>query len=123
LVSATLALGKRRRILHAEGLLTDGPYGGGLTSRAYVLDIEVNGLPMQPDGIGFTEMIEDCGLGRAPDQNCTVLGHWWLDLDDPANAALIDVPITVTLTGGDYLGSAAVGSQVDVSLRVRLEET
>ena len=31
-------------------------------------------------------------------------------MDDPANAALLGVPITVTLVGGDISGGPAVGS-------------
>src|SRR5437867_619841 len=43
-LSATLAKGKSKRVLTAEGLLTDGPYAV-LIPRAFVLDISVNGLP------------------------------------------------------------------------------
>lgn len=44
-------------------------------------------------------------------------------MDDPANAALIGVPIIVTLVGGDPSGGSAVGNEVvDMSLRVRLEK-
>ena len=43
-------------------------------------------------------------------------------MDDPANAALLGVPITVTLVGGDPSGGPAVGNPVDMSLRVRLEK-
>ena len=69
-------------------------------------------------------MTEDCGLTRSdPDRKCTAVGHWWLDMDDPANAALLGVPITVTLVGGDPSGGPAVGGDpVDMSLRVRLEK-
>src|SRR2546426_2803913 len=120
-LTATLAKGKTKRILHAEGILTDGGLGI-VASRAYALAITLNGLQMHPSGLGPAEAVEDCGAVRAdPDAFCTVTGHWWLDMDDPANAALLGVPITVTLAGGDLVGGPAVGSPVDVSLRVRLE--
>ena len=121
-LSATLAKGKTKRILHAEGMLTDGS-SGFVASRAYALGTSVNGLPMQPSGFGSAEAVEDCGAVRAdPDAFCTVTAHWWLDMDDPANAALLGVPITITLVGGDLTGGPAVGSAVDMSLRVRLDK-
>jgi hypothetical protein len=124
-LSATLAKGKKKTILMADGMLTDGTEGK-LISREYDLGISVNGLSMQPAsaaGPGNPEADEDCGFLRSdPDRTCTVVGHWWLDMDDPANAALLGVPITVTLVGGDVSGGSAVGTAVDISLRVRLEK-
>jgi len=108
----------------ADGLLTDGPYPV-VIPRAFALGISVNGLRMQP---GFSvpgqeEVVEDCGVFRAdPDGFCAVTAHWWLDMDDPANAALLGVPITVTLKGGDLFGGPAVGDPADMSLRVRLQK-
>ena len=94
-----------------------------VASRAYGLGITVNGLPMQPSGLGPPEAIEDCEAVRAdPDAYCTITAHWWLDMDDPANAALLGVPVTVTLVGGDVFGGPAVGSPIDMSLQVRLEK-
>lgn len=83
----------------------------------YSLGISVNGLEMQPaTDPGNTEVTEDCGSTSG---GCTVTAHWWLDMDDPSNAALLGVPITVTLAGGDR----AIGSpSIDMSLRVRLEK-
>jgi len=123
-LSATLAKGKKKTILMADGMLTDGPIAEGV-SREYDLGISVNGLSMQPGllGPGSPEADEDCGVLRSdPDRTCTVTGHWWLDMDDPANAALLGVPITVTLVGGDISGGPAVGAPIDMSLRVRLEK-
>jgi hypothetical protein len=123
-LSATLAKGKKKTILMADGMLTEGPFVDPV-SREYDLGISVNGLSMHPSvaGPGTPEADEDCGVLRSdPDRTCTVIGHWWLDMDDPANAALLGVPITVTLVGGDPSGGPAVGSLVDVSLRVRLEK-
>jgi hypothetical protein len=123
-LTATLAKGKKKTILMADGMLTDGPNGNPV-SREYDLGISVNGVSMQPAspaGPGNPEADEDCGVFRAdPDRTCTVLGHWWLDMDDPANVALLGVPITVTLVGGDVSGNAA-GAPVEISLRVRLEK-
>jgi hypothetical protein len=124
-LSATLAKGKKKTILIADGMLTDGAVSN-FVSREYDLGISVNGLAMQPAsaaGPGNPEADEDCGFLRSdPDRTCTVTGHWWLDMDDPANAALLGVPITVILVGGDVSGGLAVGQPVDVSLRVRLEK-
>jgi hypothetical protein len=124
-LSATLAKGKKKTILMADGILSDGS-DSKLVPREYDLGISVNGLSMQPAslaGPGNPEADEDCGVFRTdPDRTCTVVGHWWLDMDDPANAALLGVPITVTLAGGDVSGGLAVGSAVEISLRVRLEK-
>ena len=103
-LSATLAMRKPGTILIADGMLTEPePL---LVSREYDLGISVNALSMQPSGFGpeTREAHEDCGAVRSdPDFSCTVIGHWWLDMDDPANAALLGVPITITLVGGDNL--------------------
>ena len=121
-LSATLAKGTKTRILMADGMLTDGPVPAGPVPRAYALGMSVNGIPMQPHSFGSTEAVEDCGSVRVdPDGFCTVSGQWWLDMDDPANAALLGVPITVTLIGGDLSGGPAVGNFVDISLRVLLQ--
>src|SRR5438552_7125364 len=122
-LTATLAKGTKKRILLADGMLTE-PFPLGV-SREYDLGISVNGLSMHPStsGPGSPEADEDCGALRSdPDRTCTVLGHWWLDMDDPANAAVLGVPITVTLVGGDLSGGPAVGNPIDMSLRVRLEK-
>ena len=124
-LSATLAKGKKKTILIADGMLTDTTGGGGLVSREYDLGISVNGVSMHPSpfGPGSPEADEDCGALRSdPDRTCTVTGHWWVDMDDPGNVALLGVPITVTLVGGDAFGGPAVGSPVDMSLQVRLEK-
>jgi len=91
-----LAKGNKKRVLTADGMLTD--VESIPVSREYDLGISVNGLAMQPSsfGPGSPEATEDCGILRSdPDRVCTVIGHWWLDMDDPANAALLGVPITV----------------------------
>ncbi len=95
-LTATLAKGNKKRVLTADGMLTD--VESIPVSREYDLGISVNGLAMQPSsfGPGSPEATEDCGILRSdPDRVCTVIGHWWLDMDDPANAALLGVPITV----------------------------
>ena len=121
-LTATLAKGKKKTILTVEGLLTDAAYGGapgGPASRVYGFGpVTVNGLPMRPSS--YTTLA-DCAT--APPM-CGVTGHWWLDMDDPANAALIGVPITVTMQAGDFVCSFSppLGNFVDQSLRVRLEK-
>ena len=123
-LTATLGKSKKKTILTADGMLTDAPYAY-LLFREYDLGISVNGLSMHPSaaGPGAPEADEDCGAIRSdPDRTCTVIAHWWLAMDDPANAALLGVPITVTLVGGDPSGGPVVGEPVDTSLRVRLEK-
>jgi hypothetical protein len=127
-LTATLAKGKKKTVLMADGMLSDGRGGSAfLVSREFDLGISVNGLSMNPShdfGPGSPNATEDCGEARSdPDRTCTVIGHWWLDMDDPANAALIGVPITVTLVGDEALGGPAAGNElVDMSLRVRVEK-
>jgi hypothetical protein len=121
-LSATLAKGAKKTILMADGMLTDAPWAY-YEPREYDLGISVNGLSMSGSGLGYPEASEDCGVLRSdPDRTCTAVGHWWLDMDDPANAALLGVPITVTLVGGDPSGGPLVGANVNMSLRVRLEK-
>jgi len=126
-LTAMLAKGATKSVLEVDGLLTDGPITPIALPRVFSLGASVNGLPMQPAAApGSFEVITDCGgYTDSPTGDtintraCTVTGQWWLDMDDPANAALIGVPITVTLTGGDLLGGPEVGAPVDMSLRVR----
>jgi hypothetical protein len=64
----------------------------------------------------------DCGIFQSElgDTACTVTGHWWLDMDDPANAALLGAPLTVTLVSGDPYKSGPVGGPLFMSLHVSL---
>ncbi len=126
LLAATLAKGATKSVLEVDGVLTDGPITPDATTRVFALGVGVNGLPMQPAAApGSYEVITDCGGygdtngDTVSSRACTVVGQWWLDMDDPANAALIGVPITVTLKGGDLTGGPEVGAPVDMSLRVR----
>jgi hypothetical protein len=124
-LSATLKKGLKKRILIADGVLT-APMGMGM-GKYFALGISVNGARMQPDnGAGIPGAMPgvvqfcDSDEGMLNGGMCAVVGHWWLDLDDPANTALLGVPLTVTLVGGDYAGAG--GGPVDMSLRVRLEK-
>ena len=123
---ATLKKGKAKKILMVEGMLTDGPITPVVLPRVLALGVDVNGLLLQPSPApDIFEAIEDCGAFRAdgdPDGACTVTANWWLDMDDPANAALLGVPITITLVGGDLIGGPELGAPVDMSLRVRFEK-
>jgi len=124
-LSATLAKGLKKRILVADGVLT-APMGMGM-GRYFALGIAVNGthqmepsiwvnVPPGPEVVQFCDSDEGFLNGGM----CSVVGHWWLDMDDPANAALLGVPLTVTLYGGDAAGAG--GGPIDMSLRVRLEK-
>jgi hypothetical protein len=126
-LTAGLLKGATKSVLEVEGMLTDGPITALQLSRVFALGVSVNGLPMQPAAApGLFEAISDCGgytdspTGDTVNTRaCTVTGQWWLDMDDPANVALLGVPITVTLVGGDLTGGPEVGAPVDMSLRVR----
>jgi hypothetical protein len=121
---------KKKTVLYVDGMLDDiGANGTSAIPRRYDLGISVNGLAMQPSidfGPGSADASEDCGLTHPyseSDMKCTAVGRWWLDMDDPANAALIGVPITVTLVGGDPSGGPAVGGvPLHMTWRVRLEK-
>jgi hypothetical protein len=84
-----------------------------------------NGITMQPSTVG--PVVVDCGGGAGAPLGpasfaCTVTGSWWLDTDDPANAALVTRPVpplVVTLSGGE-LSPGAVGAPVDISMTVQL---
>ena len=87
-------------MLYAEGVLTDGPYPSFTTGfRIPALGISVNGIRVQPNHSGGPltgpEVVGPvCDSFPPP---CTVVGHWWLDMDDPTSTALLGVPITVSL--------------------------
>jgi hypothetical protein len=126
-LTAGLLKGSKKSVIEVEGLLTDGPITPIAVPRVFALGVSVNGLPMQPAAApGSYEAISDCGgytdspTGDTVNTRaCTVTAHWWLDMDDPANVTLLNVPITVTLVGGDLIGGPEVGAPVDFSLRVR----
>ncbi len=103
-ISATLRAGRRKRILYAETMTTESTGLGG----PYVY-VTANGLPMRPVGGFPVDYV-------CPSTPCAVAA--WLDMDDPANAALIGVPITVTLSAWNSLP----GGTFDMSLVVRLEK-
>src|SRR6266852_5546832 len=65
-LSATLAKGKKKTMLMADGMLTDGVFAN-VASREYDLGISVNGLSMHPSvaGPGTPEADEDCGVLRS----------------------------------------------------------
>lgn len=126
-LSAQLVKGLKKTVIEVEGVLTDGPISPVFLPRVFSLGVNVNGLPMQPSAApNIDEVITDCGAfadSGADTSNiaaCTVSGHWWLDMEDPANAALLGAPLTVTLVGGDLLAGPEVGAPVDMSLRVRV---
>jgi len=125
-LNATLKKGLRNRILVADGVMTTQLFGAGLY---LALGISVNGAQMEPLGAWLgvppgPAVVQFCDSdeGWLNGGMCTVVGHWWLDLDDPANAALRGVPLTVTLFGGDAAGVGGGGGGNTMSLRVRLEK-
>lgn len=121
LLSATLQKAKKKRILQVEAMMTTNFYTPALPS-TLALYVDANGIFLQP-GLA---VVVDCGGGAGfplgpPSLSCTVSGTWWLDIDDPANAALLASPpplLVVHLSGGE-LFPAAVGAPVDISMTVR----
>ena len=119
LLPVSLAKAKTKRVLRVDAMITDGPYGPIVVPIALAASVSANGLPMQPSLLGgFT--VEDCGAARGdPDGACTLTATWWLDIDDPANVAILTPPVVVTMTWGALVGPAV---PVDVTLSARLEK-
>ncbi len=124
-LTATLAKGKSKRILDVQASLSDAPVAPAALPYQLALGVAVNGLLMQPGTApGSADFVEDCGPFRTDgdfDLYCHVSGHWWADLDDATYAALIGVPITVTLYYGDVAGIMPP-LPVAVSLSVELKK-
>ncbi len=120
----TLLKAKPKRVLMVEAMVTNAPYGPAVLGLALALAVDVNGIVLNPPGAGVPPILsvaEDCSTGEG---TCTVAGTWWLDLDDPANAALFGSPpplLLVTLVGGDLVGGG-VGTLADVTINVRLQK-
>jgi hypothetical protein len=65
---------------------------------------------------GPTPLPRDSGGDSEPRFSCAASGSWWIDID--ANPALIGVPLTVTLDGGDFTG-ACIGCPALATMTVR----
>jgi hypothetical protein len=125
LLTATLQKAKKKRILQVEAVMTTSVYSPAIPSTLQLF-VDANGIPLEPNLPG-TGTIVDCGGGAGaplgpPSFSCTVTGTWWLDIDHPANAALLTSPpplLVVTLSGGEMF-PGAVGAPVDISMTVRL---
>ena len=125
LLTATLQKAKPKRVLKVDAVMTTSVYTPAIPSTLQ-LWADANGIPLQPSVPG-AGVIADCGGGAGiplgpPSFGCTVSGSWWLDIDDPANIALLTKPIpalTVTLRGGEMF-PGAVGAPVDISMTVRM---
>jgi hypothetical protein len=114
LLSATIAQGKRKRILTIDAMLVaDDP---GIPA----FQVLVNGVPPEPSDGSNAYFVAECptsGFG------CLASATFWLDLDAAdatAPGTFIRQPIVVTIHGGDD-GGGGLGL-VDVSLRARLEK-
>ena len=125
LLVATLKGAKKKRVVKVDAMMTTSVYTPAIPSTLQ-LWADVNGIPLQPSVPG-AGVIADCGGGAGvplgpPSFSCTVSGNWWLDLDDPANVALVTSPIpplVVTLRGGEMV-PGSVGAPVDISMTVRM---
>ncbi len=117
-LTARLAKGKKKMILVVEGAMGDDCGGGSM--RGYGIDPIVNGAYFMNGAPHFGGSFVEHSCFDGGDFTCYVTAHWWLDMDDPANAALIGVPITVVLRGGEELGNPPC--IVGMNLKVRLEK-
>jgi len=124
IVTATIAKGKKKRVLEVDLLvvLTGGPEGAGILSLAP----RVNGLAvMEPTNAGTTKTATDACL-EGP-LACTVSAQYWLDLD-AAEAAHPGVFSKQPLVIDGQVGWGGVGGPPippvagDVSLRARLQK-
>jgi len=109
--TVTILKGKKKRVLEVEGTAIESTnVVTAMGAKAYV-----NGVPMEPNGTNY-QVHETCSASVI---NCTVTGHWWLDLDaaEAANPGLfINQPLIVSFAA---LTAGANGTGV-VSLRAKL---
>ena len=113
LLPVTLAKAKTKRVLRVDAMITDGPYGPIVAPIALAASVSANGLPMQPSPPGGFA-VEDCGAARGdPDATFTLTATWWLDIDDPANVAILTPDPTrkdLPRTGGNPTSSGEAGA-------------
>lgn len=122
---ATLAKGKKKKVIVVEATMTSGIPGP--LPMVLTMWASLNGVAMEPTG-NPVGIMTDCGgtalspwLG-GPLFGCTLSGTFWLDLDQAEAASpgtFINMPLTVVLMGGDFAGLG--GPPVVVSMTVREE--
>lgn len=117
LLTATIAKGKKKRVLAMEATLTSGT-GGSPPGDGYTMGVAVNGVEVGPiDPGGFTLRDHPC-----PDSRCTFTSSWWFDIDaaEASNPGqFVNQPLTIILFGGD---SGGVQSRATVTMSVRMEK-
>lgn len=114
LLTATIAKGKKKYVLAVEATLSGGssPVANSLMLRA-----NANGVEMEPHSPGGNEVTHTCASAL-----CTLTATWWLDLD-AAEAAhpgvFINMPLSVTLEGGEFFASPQSDGKVTMSVRMQ----
>lgn len=122
---ATLAKGKKKRVIVVEATMTSGIPGP--LPMVLTMSATLNGVAMEPTGNPVGIITECGGTGLSPWLGgpffgCTLSGTFWLDLDQAETASpgtFIGMPLTVALLGGDFAGVG--GPPVVVSMAVREE--
>ena len=103
ILSAGLAKGKPKRVLHVEATITSGPIGWASASTLFMVAY-TNGNLMQPGINTASAPSQSCAANSA----CSLTASYWLDLD--AFPSLIGVPITVDLIGVQTNGAAGTAT-------------
>lgn len=111
LLTATIAKGKKKKVLAIEASLASGSGALGVLE----LSVEVNGVAVEGPIVN-----QSCAVGV---QHCTVVGTWWLDVDAAEAASpgtFVKQPLAVTLQGGVQAGGDT-DIQGTATLSVRVE--
>ena len=111
LLTATIAKGKKKKVLAIEASLASGSGALGVLE----LSVEVNGVAVEGPIVN-----QSCAVSV---QHCTVVGTWWLDVDAAEAASpgtFVKQPLVVTLQGGVQAGGDT-DIQGTATLSVRVE--
>jgi hypothetical protein len=102
MLTGQLARGAGKRVLAVNA--TVGDLGGFGSQRSYTCHVTANGIDLQAPGGNL--MVQSNG---PDDSTGSVSASFWLDMDDPANAALLGVPINLNLSCTELTGNGDFG--------------
>ncbi len=121
ILTAQINKGKKKRVLVIEVFMRPeghlGPDGGFANDGAYVFDVLVNSVEVEPSGVA--QQFVTCDLAL-----CNGHGSFWLDLDaaEAANPGqFIKQPLTITLRACDWPDQTDIRS-LAATLVVRMEK-
>jgi len=124
---ATIAKGKKKSVITVDATITSeafAPFAPWTLS----MGVDINGTPMEPSTTFPFNIVQDCGSSAAIGphagiaEGCTVSGTFLLDMDAPANAGLLNVPLIITLTGGEATNPFIGGIPVSATMVARMEK-